>query len=175
MRESVVVDACVAKEASEKDLPRSRNSRLALMELLKQGASVDFSPEVDREWNKHASVFSVRWRYQMTVKKKIRKVRDKPSTLLRKRVAEILPDPYDVAAILKDVHLLEIGLHHGSGVISSDDRTGRLSAIVAASYPPLGRVQWVSPHEPEGTCLAWIAGKLVDKEVGQLGIQAQKD
>jgi hypothetical protein len=165
----VVVDACVGKEASEANLPRSRNSRLVMSELLKQRIPVDFTPEVEREWKKHASSFSVKWRYQMVTRKLITKGKDKPSNLLRKEIKDLLDDPHDVAALLKDVHLLEIGLNHGSGIISSDDRSGRLAKIVAVSYAPLERVQWVSPHKPEGACLGWVEGKLADAEVGRLG------
>ncbi|MFJ8937127.1 hypothetical protein ACIRL0_15680 [Streptomyces sp. NPDC102365] len=165
----VVVDACVGKEASEANLPRSRNSRLVLSELLKQRIPVDFTPEVEREWNKHASIFSIKWRYQMVTRKLIVRGKDKQSSLLRKKIQSSLPDPYDVAALLKDVHLLEIGLSQGSGIISSDDRSGRLAKVMADSYAPLARVQWVSPHKPEGTCLGWVEGKIADADIGRLG------
>ncbi|GAA3881453.1 hypothetical protein GCM10022227_43900 [Streptomyces sedi] len=169
MSDRVVVDACVGREAGETNAPRSKSSRLVLEAILRQGVFVDFSPEVDREWRKHASRISIMWQTRMIAKRRLNKVRDKPSALLRKHVRDLLGNPDDIAALNKDVHLLELALAYGSGIISSDDRSGRLSRIVAEGYRPLRRVQWVSPHDPEGSCLAWVAGTLADKEVGRLG------
>jgi hypothetical protein len=104
----------------------------------------------------------------MVAKRLVRNVSDKPSHLLRKKIQSVLPDPYDVAALLKDVHLLELALSYGSAVISSDDRSGRLAKETAAHYNPLRRVQWVSPHDPEGACRAWLESGLADPNMGIL-------
>jgi len=171
---SAVVDACVAQSAGETDHPYSAEARTVLLDLSKCRIYVLFSESVKDEWARHGSKLSIRWLAAMVSRGLAVKVRDKASTHLRKTIKLVLPDPYDVLALLKDVHLLELALAYGSGVISSDERSGTLAAQVSATHRPLARVQWVSPHRPKGACRAWIAGGLSDAEIGRLGASAPR-
>src|SRR4051794_38250508 len=105
---SLVIDACVAKSASGTDHPYSRRAREVLETVLTARVHVLFSDSVNVEWAKHASMFSTRWRAMMVSRSLAVSVKDKQSALLRKRIKEILDDPADVAALLKDTHLFEL-------------------------------------------------------------------
>lgn len=165
---SAVVDACVAKSATEGNHPYSGQARSALMQLQRSKAHVLFSESVIAEWQRHASAFSVRWRAAMESRGLAIRVKDRPNRLLRKMIRNTLQDSADVAALLKDVHLLELAISYTCAVISSDNRSGRLAAEVAAAHDPIKRVQWISPHTMENQCHAWIEGGLVDSDVGIL-------
>jgi len=165
----LAVDACVAKEASNSKVPRSTTARDALESVRKsKSIVVVFSPLLTEEWSRHAARFSVLWKSTMVSRRRVRFVADKPSRLLRAKVRDCLADPADVAALLKDVYLLELGLVQGSRILSSDRRTGRLAAEVAIEFSPLGRVQWIDPHSRKYNCLAWLVAGCVDDDIGRL-------
>lgn len=165
---SLVIDACVAKSASTTEKPRSRQAREVLDAVTRCRIPVLFTASITDEWERHASTYSTRWRVMMMSRGLAISRKDKKSSLLRKTVALVLTDPADVAALLKDIHLLEAALAYASRVVSGDDRSGRLANKVAEQFEALQRIQWVSPHDDSLACCQWIRSGLVDVEFGRL-------
>ncbi|MFG1899261.1 hypothetical protein [Micromonospora carbonacea] len=142
--------------------PYSRQARNALDEIIVNRIQVLFPPSISDEWKKHASGYAIRWRAMMTSRGLAKNVKDKKSILLRKTIRMALPDVSDTQALLKDVHLLEAAVAYACGILSSDNRSGRLAGVVSEHFDALKRVQWVSPHfDPDGCC-HWLKSRLVD-------------
>jgi hypothetical protein len=105
----------------------------------------------------------------MMSRKRIKIVKDRKSTLLRRKVQGCLSDPADVAALIKDLHLLELALAYDCKVLSNDSRSAKLAMMAAATYEPLRRVQWGDVNKLPVECLDWIKAHLVDSAFGRLG------
>jgi len=71
MSRRIVVDASVARSAGETSHPDSVLCREFLLAILKICHRVVLTPEIEREWRRHASRFSLRWLASMRSRRKV--------------------------------------------------------------------------------------------------------
>jgi len=99
----LVVDASVASAAGHTLRPSSFRSREFLVEVLKISHRIVMTAALAEEWDKHQSLFALRWRANMRSQAKIVDVVDVENADVRSQVTMSL-------ALMKDLHLVEASL-----------------------------------------------------------------
>jgi hypothetical protein len=111
----LVVDASVASAAGQTLYPSSFRSREFLAEVLKISHRIVMTAALAEEWDKHQSLFALRWRAQMRSQAKIIDFVDVENVDVRSEVTMSL-------GVMKDLHLVEAALATDKLVVSLDDR-----------------------------------------------------
>lgn len=108
----LVVDACIARSAGERNNPISSACRQCLDLIRHHAHHIVMTEDIKQEWDKHQSDFARRWRLQMRARKKIEILR---SDQLQK--VDGLMDFIDTLEFqkaredaYKDMHLIEAAI-----------------------------------------------------------------
>jgi hypothetical protein len=157
----LVIDASVARSSGgeEATYPTSVHCRDFLQAVLDICHKVVMTPDIKEEWDKHQSVFALRWRRRMVAKGKF-------VFLKEVSVDKELWDKIDLIAatdrqrreMFKDLRLLEAAIATDKTVISLDDKTARTFFSQAASeINALKEIVWVNPDKvEEETPIEWL-------------------
>ena len=140
----LVIDASVASAAGATMHPTSRRCREFLSEVLKISHRAVMTPDLTREWDRHQSLFALRWRAQMRSLGKIVDIAGVESGELRRQVVLTL-------AVRKDLHLVEAALATDKTVVSLDDR-----AAVELRVEATKDVVWVNAVSEGGHAIYWL-------------------
>lgn len=152
----VLLDACVARSVSEtnSDLFRSTHSIILLLKSGKTG--VCMTPELQAEWQRHATRFMTRWLANMEQRCRVRRERDRRLTDLRESITKHVKQQEKRAVILKDVHITEAAIYLDVAVFSFDDTQRRVLAELHPHYSRLGALQWFNPERDAESSGAWL-------------------
>ena len=139
----LVIDACVARSAGEREHPTSEACRTYLKEILAICHKIVMTQEIRAEWEKHQSRFSKKWLVQMIAKKKFVPIQVNLETDLWDQ-AELIESEKHRAAILKDLHLIEAAIATDKIIISTDDRFYQLVDNFLQA-PKIKELIWKNP------------------------------
>jgi hypothetical protein len=156
----LVIDTSVARNAGELSVyPDSKNCR----EFLDQVSSstshrVVFNSEMKKEWDKHQTSFSRKWRVKMVNMGRLIMIGDdNQGSLDAKAYLENISETYEGRnAMLKDCFLLDLALTHDKIVISSDKKVRNLFRKISTNIPKIKEVNWVNPVQSEETPIEWL-------------------
>lgn len=170
----MVVDADVALSAGTSDNQMSIDSREFLEALRDSGHQIVWSPDIKREWDKHARTFSLDWFTTMINNDQIHFLGDVQNEDLRNTILEFAPDVHIHNILRKDVHLLEAALVTDKRIASRDKKARRHFCNVCHDIDEIRDVMWVNPDVAEDRCIAWLKrGAPVEAE-RQLGYQQKE-
>jgi len=178
----LVVDASVARSATLSDNPTSTACREFLQAILEVCHRIVLSPEIYREWERHAlqsqtvaelrrTRFLANWMVAMSRRKggKILRVRVDRDDALRTKINRLgLPDA-SRQEISDDLHLIEGALVFDRIVISRDDSVRDLLRGVAGSCPEFAKVAWCNPVDVGEEGLEWLRAGARTVKAWQLG------
>ena len=165
---SLVVDASVARAAGDPpNNPRSEICRDCLVQIRDSKHNICMTPEIQKEWDDHASRFSRKWQANMIAKKQWLYQDLSANGSLRKIIEESVlifyDDLEDVAifniknAIFKDCCLIEAALANDKTVVSLDDKTARIYFSQAAKQiKEIQEIVWVNPAKNEENVIEWL-------------------
>lgn len=156
MSRRIVVDASVARAAGETSHPVSSRCREFLNDMLIICHRVVMSDDIRREWDKHASVYSVRWLAAMRSKGKVVRVTPGPSDLMERIISAAEWKTKDTAAMEKDLLLPLAALATDRLVASGDSRVRDEFAKAARLVDTLSSIVWVDPSKEEDHCGEWL-------------------
>ena len=101
--------------------------------------------EIGAEWDIHSHPFARHWRRSMNAKRRV----DRPSMdhdqILRQKIVRANPAEKSLAAMEKDLHLIEAARTTDSRIVSLDDTARRLFSSVSGSIGELREILWVNP------------------------------
>jgi hypothetical protein len=157
---SLVIDACIARSASETNHPISSACRECLKSILKHSHRMVITKEISREWRKHQSPFAQEWLKTMFQRKRLHSL--KPSQVEN---IDGLMDFIDTLEFqkeredaYKDIHLIEAAIASDKRIISSDEKTARkFFSAATETVPIIGDILWANPVKPEESVADWIA------------------
>ncbi len=171
----LVVDASIARAAGKGN--RAANppapaciQALEIIQAQEQLRAL-FSKEVLDEWYKHASIFATKWLGNLKARKRFERLdvpRWEHSAAVRDAAFDL--EGRGEAAVLKDLHMVELAMASDRRVVSLDDRQAALLGRLAATVPALGGLHWANPHSraevlpwlercaPEEACLCIVGG-----------------
>ena len=138
------MDASVASAAGQTLHPSSFRSREFLVEVLKIGHRIVMTAALAGEWDKHQSLFALRWRASMRSQAKIVDIVSSENTVVR---SQVIMSP----AVMKDLHLIEAALATDKLVVSLDDRARGELRVEATK-----EVTWVNAVAEGGHVIYWL-------------------
>ena len=166
---SLVVDASVARAAGDPpNNPCSEICRDCLVQIRDSKHNICMTPEIQREWDDHASRFSRRWQANMIARKQWLyqdlSTDDSLRKIIEHSVSKFYTDLADEAIfniknkIFKDCCLIEAALASDKTVLSLDDKTARKYFSQAAKQVnEIKGIVWVNPNKPKENAINWLS------------------
>lgn len=159
IRAKLVIDADVVRAAGgeEATFPTSKHCRDFLDAVLNICHGMALSQPLYREWRAHESGFARGWRRFMLGRRKFTYVEDVTKPELRDAIASLPLTENEVAAALKDVHLVEAALASDRVVVSCDREARSILRKAARHVPQLRDIMWVNPTEDPDRVIHWLS------------------
>ncbi len=156
-RQRLVIDASVARASGGKDAvhPTAKNCRDFLTAVLQICHCVVMTPPIIKEWKKHQSAFARKWRVQMEGRKKVVRIEPSADASLDRKLARAARGN-KLAAMRKDLHLIEAALATDLTVVARDDEARGLFASASGNVRELKDIVWVNPDNAEESPLTWL-------------------
>jgi hypothetical protein len=154
-----VIDADVVRAAGGKEAthPTSQHCRDFLDAVLTICHGMALSQPLYQEWRTHESGFARGWRRSMLGHRKFTNVGDVMKADLRSAIVSLPLTEREVAAALKDVHLVEAALAADRVVVSCDKEASSILRKAARHIPALRDIMWVNPTEDHDHILRWLS------------------
>lgn len=154
----LVIDACVARAAGEKDHPVSEASRLFLLQVSTVCHRIVMTAEIEREWDNHQSKFALKWLSMMQSRRKVIRPRSARNAGLRRKIGRSVGGQNERRTMLKDIHLIEAALVTDRTIASNEMACFALFRSVAGSVKEIRRIVVVNPVEQKDEAQEWLAG-----------------
>ena len=150
-----VVDANVARAASEGGDARAAECKTALENLRDLCHRIVLSPSQKAEWDRHKSAFSRRWLASMFQKNKCDVMRDDPEVEIGPVVDTAASDVRRRATV-KDEFWLSLAVATDYRILSMDERARTDFASLVAYDDRIGRVHFVNPTHDSTAVVVWL-------------------
>lgn len=161
MPKNFIIDADIAHSAGLSIKPISKQSREVLQTILDSKHKVLFCKELRQEWKKHSSLFSAKWLSSMTARKLVCYVTPVEQTEEKIESSELTDK--QIAAALKDKHIINIALSVESLIASNDTTARKIYHLISLKHRNLRNLVWACPRDNCDTLLEFIKdGKKVD-------------
>ena len=165
----LVIDADVARSASESKHPISSTCRKFLEKVLSIGHHVVISEAIQEEWDRHRSGYSLKWLKRMYGKKQVDRNEIEPNKDLRERIdMDVTPKQKEIIA--KDVHLIEAAIKTDRLVASQDERARRAFGNASTRVGELRQIVWVNPSRNDEKPIDWLRDGAKTEAHRQLGV-----
>ena len=165
----LVIDADVARSASESEHPISSTCRKFLKTMLEVGHHVVMSEAIQKEWRRHRSRYSRKWLKRMYGKKQVDRNEIEPNKDLRERIdMDVTPNQKEIIA--KDVHLIEAAIKTDRLVTSQDEKARKAFGNASTSVGELRQIVWVNPTRKCEKPIDWLRDGAKTEAHRQLGV-----
>lgn len=163
----LVIDADVARSASESKHPISSTCRKFLETMLEVGHHVVMADEIKKEWRRHISKYSRRWRRQMYGRRLVTQIKVDEDETLRGRIDTAVHLDQRVA---KDVHLIEAAIATDRLITSRDETARKAFGNASANVGELKQIVWVNPTQDDEKPIDWLREGAKTEAHRQLGV-----
>ncbi|WP_410638072.1 hypothetical protein [Amycolatopsis sp. lyj-346] len=143
---------------SERNADKLTNTHQIILLLKTGNTGVCMTPELQMEWERHATRFMTRWLANMEQRCRVRRERDRRLADLRESIMAFVKQQEKRDVILKDVHITEAAIFFQVAVFSFDDTQRRVLSELRVHYELLGGVQWFNPESDGQHSLEWLQG-----------------
>lgn len=118
---------------------------------------VVMTPELSEEWNKHQSIFAVRWLKSMIARKRFAYVMLPQNRTLSDEIERTAVGERDIEALRKDFHLLQAALATDQTVISLDETIRGLFEQASQQVGEIRNIIWANPDKTaEEHPISWL-------------------
>jgi len=163
----LVIDASIAGRAGDRRKlhPAGKTCRDFLEAVLVICHRMVWTREIGKEWSKHQSSFSRKWRTRMYARKKVDCVELPNDDTLARRLETVEATDEQREEMLKDCLLIEAAMATDECVASLDDRARKLLGRASEHVTELKGIVWVNPDRPEEHPIAWLeSGATLEKQ-----------
>ncbi len=115
-----------------------------------------FSPELERQWNKHQSPAARRWRTRMERRGRVRVVEPETSPDFRRHILSALDNKAERDAAKGDFLLIETARAADQMVVSCDATVRKVYAKASGEVVRLQKIVWVNPEKEEEGAVTWV-------------------
>ena len=145
---SFVIDTDVLRRSGNEKatFPAAKNCRDFLNTVQLLTYYVVISPELNREWNKHASTFARRWRVAMEKQDRVCYIKPAQDKKIESKVLETSRSKKQEESMKKDLHLINAALATDQTVISCEQKIRKLFARATKQVKEIRKVIWVNPE-----------------------------
>ena len=153
----LVIDANVARASGAK-ATEAKRCRDFLLKVLSLSYRIMMTPEISNEWNKHQSLFTIKWRGTMARRNKVCGIKKSPvDEEFRNKIEKAAEEENQIPVMRKDFHLLEAARISDQMIISLEKRARRHFAYAAQHVDEIRDIVWVNPNcTKEEQPLAWL-------------------
>ena len=167
-RRRLVIDADIARSAGESEHPISSACRRFLETMLNVGHHFVMTDAIKREWRRHISRYSRKWRTQMYGRRLVIKTEIDEDETLRERIdAAVHWDQTET--VDKDVHLIEAAIATDRLITSRDETARKIFRNASDEVRQLRHIVWVNPTQPDEKPIHWLRNGAKAEEHRQLG------
>ena len=153
---AMVIDASVARSAGTREHPVSKRAREFLHVFMASDNSVVTTPDIQAEWKKHQTILAQKWLATMIAKKRRVHLNNVTQPNLRDQLTLACGEPDKLAAMEKDLLLVEAAVATDQCVISCDNKVRRYFGEMCEHIPLFQEVLWVNPILEEESACEWI-------------------
>ncbi|WP_085523863.1 hypothetical protein [Tuberibacillus sp. Marseille-P3662] len=175
---NLVVDTSVSFSASKKIHPISSMCREFLLELFNSPNSLVMSDEIESEWRKRASKFSLKLLGAFKRRRKVKYINNVRGVHNLRNVIGETKDRSRVGPMLKDVHLIEAALVTDQIVVSCDEKVRDHFYSISHKSEYLRLLIWVNPTKPNEEPISWLkdgANILEEKKLSNWDIMKKSE
>ena len=152
--QTMVIDASVARSAGSTDHHRSRDCREFLQWLLRHCHRLAISADIEKEWKKHQSNFTLKWRVAMEQRGKVQNLGPIDCGRLKNRIQALdLQKPSQQRLMQKDALLVVAAQATDRVIVSLDNAARDLFAEHAKQLRTPRGLRWRNPAEE---AIPWI-------------------
>ena len=164
----LVIDADVARSASESTHPISSACRRFLDTMSKFGHHVVMTDSIWKEWRRHISDFSRSWLVHMYRRSLVLWIEVDENETLRVCIGAALRWDQREAAN-KDAHLIEAAIATDRLVTSRDEKARKLFRNASVHVRQLRTIVWVNPTQADERPIDWLGNGARAEGHRQLG------
>lgn len=165
----LVIDASIARAASNSEHPTPKNCRDFLEAFLTNGHKAVMSPDLQEEWQRHRSNFTQIWRRRMYARKLWVVIDPCTDDALRNKIENCGQEEEAITAMIKDTHLLEAALATDKFVFALDDKARNYFKIAAKQVGLIREIGWLNPNKEHEVSVSWLAGEIDQDAIYRLG------
>lgn len=165
----LVIDADIARSASETEHPLSSACRAFLNQVRDSEHHVVITNAISSEWRRHHSVYARKWLVSMWGRKLVDEIEIEEDAALRTKVIDAVTSRSEKNAVAKDLHLIEAALVTDKLVASRDETVRAVFKITSNSVKDIRRVVWVNPTKEGETPIKWLREGAKSERHRQLG------
>lgn len=171
---TLVVDASVGCAAiNEKSVDPTAICCIDLLDaIFEYRYNIAMSEEIENEWEilrSHDTAYANKWLVRMEKRERVTVLQDVIDDDLRNCISGSTHNASTIAAMLKDVHLLEAALATDKTIISRDKKCRRYFKEAASSVLRIAEIAWANPELPEDNAVAWLQHGAPNEKERQLG------
>lgn len=155
----LVIDTNVAHSSAENEDDSHGTSQVCrsfLLAVWNGNYHYVMSPEIRREWDKHRSRFTQKWRRAMKSKRRQAWVESDENPKLDETIVEYAPSDEVRTAMVKDSMLVNAALKTDKRDISLERRVRGHFRDLSKHYLPVGEIAWVNPTKDQEKPLGWL-------------------
>lgn len=156
---SIVIDTSIARSAGSSDASceQASSCRNLLIEVLEICHHFATSPEIEKEWNKHQSPFSVAWLTEMERRGKVDRYNSTKITGLSGAIGKLKKvDQGGRAKMQKDRHLVEAARVADKIIATYDGKAATHFRWLAQSFEPIVGIQWLDVSKSPATAISFL-------------------
>ena len=124
--------------------------------------------EIGAEWDIHSHPFARRWRRSMNARRRVDKPTVDHDVVLCLKIQRASQTEKALAAMEKDLRLIEAARVTDNRVISLDDAARKYFSAVSSRVSELGDILWVNPVNDDETPTKWLTDGAPIEEQRQL-------
>jgi hypothetical protein len=128
------------------------------------------TPEIEEEWDNHASNNAFKWLRQMNARKKIARLESCYDQSLRDKIEIFAKNETAKELMLKDCILVEGAIKTDKIIFSLDEKARtEFDEIARAKVKALKVIMWSNPTKVEEECILWLEKGAKNEKKRKLG------
>lgn len=152
----LVIDASVATSSGERGQRGDRCQTFLRVMIDETAHRLVMTKEIGAEWDIHSHPFARRWRRSMNARRRVDRPAIDHDIILRQKIEQATSTEKALAAMEKDLRLIEAARVADNRIISLDDRARGFFSAVSSGFGELRDILWVNPVNEEETPIQWL-------------------
>lgn len=164
----LVIDASVATSTGERGR-RGELCRTFLIIMIDRTAHrLVMTKDIGAEWDIHSHPFARRWRRSMNARRRVDRPNVDHDAVFCQKIERASQTEKALAAMEKDLRLIEAARIADNRVISLDDTARKFFSAVSSRVGELRDILWVNPVNEDETPIQWLLDGAPNEEHRQI-------
>ncbi len=152
----LVIDASVATSTGERGLRGERCQTFLRIVIDRTAHRLVMTKDIGAEWDIHSHQYARRWRRSMNAKRRVDRPIVNHDLTLAQKIVRTNPPEKALAAMEKDLRLIEAARATDDRIVSLDDTARRFFCEASSSVGELREILWVNPVVEKEAPIQWL-------------------